>query len=146
MSELKPCPFCGGNPFKYYSGSDGNGIFLQIVCEKCKAETDRIKIGVIKATANDEISVSAWNRRAQPANNPLTLEQLREMDNEKVFVILDDVCIPALIACNTEDCSSEDEDDVVYLTNNLGGRSTYEDMLDMGAKFYRHPPEGSENE
>lgn len=87
-------------------------------------------------------AIEAWNRRAQPANEPLTLEQLRKMDKERVFVLLDDdVCIPSLVAYNTEDCDNEDEEDTVYLTNNLGGRSTYEDILDMGAKFYRRKPE-----
>ena len=74
-------------------------------------------------------------------NESLTLKQLKKMDNEKIFVVFDDdVCIPALVAYNTGDCSSEDEEDVVYLTNNIGGRSTYEDMSDMGAKFYRFSP------
>lgn len=67
------------------------------------------------------------------------------MDNERVFVLLDDdVCIPALVAYNTEDCNNEDEEDIVYLTNNLGGRSTYWDMLAVGARFYRRKLEGGE--
>lgn len=134
--ELKPCPFCGGEPeirseprFRYSVRCRAYGAFIDA-----------------RSRSADE-AAATWNRRAQPANEPLTLDRLREMNDERVFVVIDDdVCIPALVAFNTEDCSNEDEDDVVYLTNNLGGRSTYEELLEMGAKFYRRPPEGSEND
>lgn len=138
MSELKPCQM---RPERAAEKLQESYDYMTRVMPESKRS---------QATANllEAISVAiATLRRAQPSNEPLTLEQLRKMDNERIFVILnDDVCIPALVAFNTEDCSNEDEDDVVYLTNNLGGRSTYEKMLKMGANFYRRPPERSEND
>jgi|GEM_PF-598282 len=146
IDKLKPSPFCGSDDLEK----------LQDMHENYGAGYGRYMAGETLYNAGMTIADAAYFaamhnalpglldtvRRAQPANEPLTLEQLRKMDNERVFVVLDDdVCIPALVAYNTENCSNED--DIVYLTNNLGGRSTYEDMLEMGAKFYLRPPEKS---
>lgn len=51
--ELKPCPFCDGEPFKYYSGNQGE--FLEIVCKKCWCQTPRL---------SGDIAIEVWNRRA----------------------------------------------------------------------------------
>ena len=77
-----------------------------------------------------------------PTNEPLTLEQLREMDGEPVYLIVDDQYEPlkmwALIeVVETANC--------VILTSNLGGRNEYYDndeMKDDGVTAYRRPPEG----
>lgn len=75
-------------------------------------------------------------------NEPLTLEELRKMDGEPVYLIVDDQYEPlkmwALIeVVETANC--------VILTNNLGGRNEYYDndeMKDDGVTAYRRPPEG----
>ena len=80
-----------------------------------------------------------------PPNEPLTLEELREMDGEPVYLIVDDQYEPlkmwALIeVVETANC--------VILTSNLGGRNEYYDndeMKDDGVTAYRRPPEGEEN-
>lgn len=77
-----------------------------------------------------------------PQNEPLTLEELRKMDGEPVYLIVDDQYEPlkmwALIeVVETANC--------VILTNNLGGRNEYYDndeMKDDGVTAYRRPPEG----
>ena len=77
-----------------------------------------------------------------PPNEPLTLEELREMDGEPVYLIVDDQYEPlkmwALIeVVETANC--------VILTSNLGGRNEYYDndeMKDDGVTAYRRPPEG----
>lgn len=77
-----------------------------------------------------------------PPNEPLTLEELRKMDGEPVYLIVDDQYEPlkmwALIeVVETANC--------VILTNNLGGRNEYYDndeMKDDGVTAYRRPPEG----
>lgn len=77
-----------------------------------------------------------------PSNKPLTLEELRKMDGEPVYLIVDDQYEPlkmwALIeVVETANC--------VILTNNLGGRNEYYDndeMKDDGVTAYRRPPEG----
>lgn len=75
-------------------------------------------------------------------NEPLTLEELRKMDGEPVYLIVDDQYEPlkmwALIeVVETANC--------VILTNNLGGRNEYYDndeMKDDGVTAYRRPPDG----
>jgi hypothetical protein len=86
--------------------------------------------------------LSAAELRARLANEPLTLEELREMDGEPVYLIVDDQYEPlkmwALIeVVETANC--------VILTSNLGGRNEYYDndeMKDDGVTAYRRPPEG----
>lgn len=73
-----------------------------------------------------------------PPNEALTLEQLRKMDGEPVYIIIDDVeplKMWVLIEADGED---------IYLTNNLGGRSYYEEARKLYKfKLYRRPPEVS---
>ena len=84
-------------------------------------------------------------RRAQPANEPLTLEQLRKMDGEPVYLVIENVngfnpiTMWALV---------EIEEDGIWLTSNLGGRNFYEDAIDDGINVYARKTEmkGSENE
>lgn len=91
--------------------------------------------------------VNAWQKAAlstlTPPNEPLTLAELRKMDGEPVYLIVDDQYEPlkmwALIeVVETANC--------VILTNNLGGRNEYYDndeMKDDGVTAYRRPPEVS---
>ena len=74
MSDLKPCPFCGGIPAVVEDGYKA----IAVHCFNCGADI----------TAESEKKARAtWNRRAQPANEPLTLEQLRKMYDEPVWVV-----------------------------------------------------------
>ena len=52
MSELKPCPFCGGKAkvIKTYEG------MRWVVCDDCLCETDLFN--------TDVKAINAWNRRA----------------------------------------------------------------------------------
>jgi Lar family restriction alleviation protein len=56
MAELKPCPFCGGEAFVYYSGSPSNGSFTEVICRECKCQTLRLR---------GDKAIEAWNRRAE---------------------------------------------------------------------------------
>ena len=57
MTELKPCPFCGGEAetkrHKFFVGSDTYGV----VCTKCEARTSQFFDTQAEA-------IEAWNRRA----------------------------------------------------------------------------------
>lgn len=58
-TELKPCPFCGGNPIFYsydpFDGYQGNLTKYAVACVKCTA----------RINANTEEKAKAmWNRRA----------------------------------------------------------------------------------
>ena len=54
MTELKPCPFCGGEAEKVYRST---GQTTQIVCKGCKAQFPKST----NANAYDD----AWNTRAE---------------------------------------------------------------------------------
>lgn len=74
MSELKPCPFCGGEATMKAPNMHRKTC---IACKEC---------GVSTGWGTVEEVTAAWNRRAQPTNEPLTMEQLREMGYEWVWV------------------------------------------------------------
>ena len=90
MDELKPCPFCGGTNITM--GAYSIAPECHIECE-CGAGIELI------VNFNAEMSVEehddlcamelamAWNRRAGLSNNPLTLEELRGMRGEPVYVV-----------------------------------------------------------
>ena len=111
MSELKKCPFCGGE-----ATIDNAGGKYQAWCKHCCC----IHMGEFYNTAGE--AIAAWNRRAQPENaraharetgicpmcedcpdgcpveapndsrnkpenEPLTLDELRQMDGVPVYVV-----------------------------------------------------------
>lgn len=73
-----------------------------------------------------------------PKNEPLALEQLREMDGDPVYIIVDGVePLKMWVLVEVDDVGD------IYLTNNLGGRSSYEETRNLYKfKLYRRPPEG----
>lgn len=81
-----------------------------------------------------------------PPNDPLSIEQLREMDGEPVFVVIDDGIEPLKMWALVEYIA---EEQCLTLTNNLGGRSQYytaDDLEIYHITAYRRPPEGESNE
>lgn len=82
---LKPCPFCGSKNLSItapsnHGGWDGPPSYI-IQCKNCFAEID-LKSSCKKGT------LIKWNRRYEPPNSPLTLDELREMDGEPVWLKL----------------------------------------------------------
>ena len=85
-----------------------------------------------------------------PPNEPLTLEELREMDGEPVWVVYDQDAAKTTPGFDplTVWALVEVTKDSVFLTNNLGGRTAYADDQDLawaGITVYRRPPEGEIN-
>lgn len=81
-----------------------------------------------------------------PPNDPLSIEQLREMDGEPVFVVIDDGIEPLKMWALVDYIA---EEQCLTLTNNLGGRSQYytaDDLEIYHITAYRRPPEGEANE
>ena len=78
-----------------------------------------------------------------PPNEPLTLDELRQMDGEPVYIVFspdvdgEKLQFWALVAV--------DEWGEVYLMNNLGGSSAYEEVWADVEAVYRRPPEGEED-
>lgn len=82
MSELKPCPICGGKPHMYSEKRPEQHGFIHL----CEIDGEvMIKIESRLFSTEDQ-AISAWNRRADPENPPLTLEQLRGMVGEPVWI------------------------------------------------------------
>jgi len=52
--NLKPCPFCGGNP-KIQEDSFMHGSYYDIQCQKCWAQS--------KGYPTEEMAIMAWNSR-----------------------------------------------------------------------------------
>ena len=65
--KLKPCPFCGGN------GANIKKLFVgdvyYVACVVCHATSH--------AFDKPENAATAWNRRAEPENRVLTLEEVK---------------------------------------------------------------------
>lgn len=62
MTELKPCPFCGGNPVIKYDDQ-----YYWIECEICYVKTRELNVedygrGMKKTR---ELCIEAWNRRVE---------------------------------------------------------------------------------
>ena len=84
----------------------------------------------------DELQVASCARQEQERNAPLTLDELRKMDGEPVWVVYgEDEGMWALV----EVCEES-----IFLTNNLGGRTEYAndaELEDDGLTVYRQKPE-----
>lgn len=75
---LEKCPFCGGEATLR---TIVNQHFVE--CRKCWAHSAHAS-GIINTA---EQAIAAWNRRATQPNEPLTLEQLKQMDGEPVYCV-----------------------------------------------------------
>lgn len=67
MADLRPCPFCGGDEIYVFPVAASRG--RAAMCQKCLAE------GPYEITK--EKAAEAWNRRAEPENRVLTLEEVK---------------------------------------------------------------------
>ena len=101
MKKLKPCPFCGGEATISDGGYSGEKFLARCRDLSCPAAS-----GFIRKT-HDE-AVEAWNRRAQPENKPLTLDELKQMDGEPVWIVLISVCDGYWDICKRNDYDGGD--------------------------------------
>ena len=58
MSELKPCPFCGGQAKAFYCEESGT---FDVQCQACGAIP---YIGYRRSGMSPDKVIEAWNRRA----------------------------------------------------------------------------------
>ena len=80
-NPLLPCPFCGGEAFiatvehSAESRPYGYRFHGQIICRKCQASCGTTGFDKTKEEA-DRKAIAAWNRRVEPENELLTLEEI----------------------------------------------------------------------
>ena len=132
--ELKPCPFCGGEARIDNEGTD----FYAIFCDKCGTLTSFAKDSNFDGSDfyTKEQVISAWNRRAQQPNEPLTVEELKSMQSEPVWVkSLLDGTVKGAVINNTHAAAYVLWCGVRYDTFDNYGKSWL---------AYRRPPEAGE--
>lgn len=89
MDKLKPCPFCGCADRRVSIRRQGKNGY-RVICGNCGATGPYVRIdafGGIKLAAQEH-TINAWNHQARQSNDPLTLDELREMDGEPVWIDL----------------------------------------------------------
>lgn len=71
MTELKPCPFCGGKANIGIARVDGSEKTYSIVCKRCNVGifSPRFAENEWNAYGNVKDAIKAWNRRAAHGNS-----------------------------------------------------------------------------
>ena len=87
MKQLKLCPFCGGRAtiqqdtrYPRHGKRDTVKAFTPI-CTNCECliyKADNVYF------ASEKKAIAAWNRRAQPENKPLTLDELGQLREAQI--------------------------------------------------------------
>ena len=97
MSELKKCPFCGGEAYiSQMWGEDSEKYWYRVGCTVCG-------MGLLPHSKTiKEQAIAAWNRRAPSCdiqqyaescadcgfcNEPLTLDEMNALDHEPIYVL-----------------------------------------------------------
>lgn len=65
MTELKPCPFCGGKAGLssfFYEERQHYPFYGEVICFKCQANVGSTGFSKSKEEAEDK-AIEAWNRR-----------------------------------------------------------------------------------
>ena len=74
MSELKPCPFCGGNDLHKEKFLDLVGWIYRIYCKYCGARAESL--------ADMETAVKRWNTRPAEDAKDREIERLKSIIEE----------------------------------------------------------------
>ena len=136
--ELKPCPFCGGEA-RYNRKQISQGcVLVGYDCEQCGAAAP-VFTGPVAIEKSMKISAAkAWNRRTQQPNELLTVDELRKMIGQWVWVESKDVLCPngwyRVEPQFRETISLAGVDGTIYETSITNGDSA----------VYRRPPEEGE--
>lgn len=110
---------------KLYDNDAYRDQFMEFVYDLLRSDgtNDRANLIIDKFDSAPEVE-------AEPLlpNNPLTIEDLREMDGIPVFVTKNEESIGYALVYSP--CS------IVYITSSTGSKWYAEDLIDEGCKFY----------
>ena len=82
MSELKPCPFCGGNAYECDYTHPNGGDWYFVKCDVCDAKSDEYH--------TQEVANNKWNTRPIEDALRAEVEQLKA-DNSRMREVLDEI-------------------------------------------------------
>ena len=74
MTDLKPCPFCGGEARVTWNPYGNNDSVCAVVCICCNAMSDY--------ELSERAAIEAWNSRAELGSEPPYDELLRCLEND----------------------------------------------------------------
>ena len=125
-AELKLCPFCRNTANLVEKDGLPGLSWWRVVCGCCLIGTDEYPL---KSSA-----IKAWNRRYEPPNPPLTLEELRELEGDPVWCALAQDGTASVAAWGIVENALED-------VAGSGFRLAFEDYGGTGWLAYRRRPE-----
>ena len=143
MSELKKCPICHEQAKIGYACGD----YFAHCSDGCPSPMcDHASESTTVCAWNDWAEWCEKNRRAQPENEPLTLEELRQMEGEPVYVVtldnpLENQPYWAIAGINSNDSRHQNG---VALYNRVQGDWGAFDLYGDTWLAYRRKPERSE--
>lgn len=158
MDKLLPCPFCGGEAtLKTTRKSDGQISYdsSYVLCLDCRSTGLSFTKYYDVSQHPEQEAIAAWNRRAQPENEPLTLDELREMGGEPAyFQFGDGVQGWAVIEWHTESgiilygpvADDHSEPDVDFINMEYDDPDGYFGLHLLGWRAYRYKPEEVQDE
>lgn len=133
MDELKPCPLqCNLEQL--------NGRIINLglgISQMSETGTVQVNKAFLTATLNYmqellRLRREFENRRPAPENKPLMRRNLYSMNDQRVWVQYPEIGMYGLVAYRADD----DDEDFVYITNNLGGRSEFAEIIAEGGTVY----------
>ena len=121
---------------------DGNELYrIEKLLDTDIVRQDKVALNLLEQVLYDIQHVPTLT----PPNEPLTLEQLREMDGEPVYVVFR----PDISGERSQSWALVNVDEKygeVYLVDSIPGASCYYDEIWADLEgIYRRPPEGEED-
>jgi hypothetical protein len=136
MSELKPCPVTQIQAYRAYEK------LLEIMEDETDDQTE------VFSTAYKALYWIVNGRRAQPANEPLTLDELKQMDGEPVYIVtlenqLENPPYWAIVGISESDSRYQDG---IVLYNKTQGDWGGVELYGKTWLAYRHKPKEEHRE
>ena len=90
MEAMKPCPFCGGEPYlerNHRNFVKGEPTRVALVrCTQCEAKSGKFDLRIYDPTTAKTLAIEAWNRRADEPSGWIRCEERSPEPLEKVWL------------------------------------------------------------